>query len=208
MMPPGSSPVLRAEQMATLRQIAHDLLTGAEIGLDRAEQDAGGLEPWRAANLREMRRSRRRGRHARGPDRGLGALSRDQRRDDLARGATALGFRRAAPGARGGRAPDRRRPRPSPQRSAGPLRCTSGWLRAGHRHRRDRRPVEPLAAFLPDALERPGPPGPPLPLQGHFPPAAEALGERLMQALGFDFEHGRLDEPAPVPAAACPTTSA
>ena len=73
---PGRRPV-RAEQMATLRQIAHDLLTGAEIGdlLDRAEQDAAGLEEaWQAANLREMRRSLpARDRHARGPDRGLGA---------------------------------------------------------------------------------------------------------------------------------------
>ncbi|HEX6115193.1 MAG TPA: carboxypeptidase M32, partial [Geminicoccaceae bacterium] len=61
MMPPGGSPV-RAEQMATLRQIAHDLLTGAETGdlLDEAEQDGAGLEPWQAANLREMRRSQRR----------------------------------------------------------------------------------------------------------------------------------------------------
>ena len=41
MMPPGGNGA-RAEQMATLRQIAHELLTSAETGelLDRAEQDA------------------------------------------------------------------------------------------------------------------------------------------------------------------------
>ena len=48
--------------MATLRQIAHELLTSAETGdfLDQAEQDAAQLGPWQAANLREMRRSQRR----------------------------------------------------------------------------------------------------------------------------------------------------
>jgi carboxypeptidase Taq len=61
MMPPGGNGV-RAEQMATLRQIAHELLTSAETGdlLDEAEQDAAQLGPWQAANLREMRRSQRR----------------------------------------------------------------------------------------------------------------------------------------------------
>src|SRR5919106_8583 len=61
MMPPGGNAV-RAEQMATLRQIAHELLTSAETGelLDQAEQEAAELEHWQAANLREMRRSQRR----------------------------------------------------------------------------------------------------------------------------------------------------
>jgi carboxypeptidase Taq len=61
MMPPGGNGI-RAEQMATLRQIAHELLTSAETGdlLDEAEQDAAQLGPWQAANLREMRRSQRR----------------------------------------------------------------------------------------------------------------------------------------------------
>ena len=55
---------------------------------------------------------------------------------------------------------------------------------------------EPLAAFLPDFLERVlAHQAEPLPLEGHFPPATQkALGERLMQALGFDFDKGRLDE--------------
>jgi carboxypeptidase Taq len=61
MMPPGGNGA-RGEQMATLRQIAHELLTSAETGdlLDEAEQDAAQLGPWQAANLREMRRSQRR----------------------------------------------------------------------------------------------------------------------------------------------------
>ena len=61
MMPPGGNRA-RGEQMATLRQIAHELLIIAETGelLARAEQDAAELEPWQVANLREMRRSQRR----------------------------------------------------------------------------------------------------------------------------------------------------
>jgi carboxypeptidase Taq len=55
---------------------------------------------------------------------------------------------------------------------------------------------EPLAAFLPGFLERVlAHQSEPLPLAGHFPAATQkALGERLMQALGFDFAHGRLDQ--------------
>jgi carboxypeptidase Taq len=55
-----------------------------------------------------------------------------------------------------------------------------------------------LAAFLPGfvddalAVQRARPD--PLPPQGPFPVAAQrALGERLMEAVGFDFNHGRLD---------------
>jgi carboxypeptidase Taq len=57
MMPPGGN-AARAEQMATLRQLAHELLTAAATGdlLEEAEADAAGLDPWQAANLREMRR--------------------------------------------------------------------------------------------------------------------------------------------------------
>jgi carboxypeptidase Taq len=63
--------------------------------------------------------------------------------------------------------------------------------------------VEPLfaelAAFLPDfldgVLERQTAAGPLLPLPGPFLRRRQrALGEALMTAVGFDFEHGRLDE--------------
>ncbi|MBV9653937.1 MAG: carboxypeptidase M32, partial [Acetobacteraceae bacterium] len=50
----------RAEQIATLDVMAHELLTAPELGerLDRAEAEAAQLDPWQAANLREMRRRR------------------------------------------------------------------------------------------------------------------------------------------------------
>ena len=64
MMPAGGNGV-RADQIATLEQIAHERLTSAETGalLDQAEQAAeqegDALDAWQAANLREMRRSYR-----------------------------------------------------------------------------------------------------------------------------------------------------
>lgn len=61
MMPAGGNGA-RADQIATLEQIAHERLTSAETGdlIDAAEQAAAALDPWQAANLREMRRSYRR----------------------------------------------------------------------------------------------------------------------------------------------------
>src|SRR5213078_4265711 len=62
MMPPGGA-ASRAEQLATLRVIAHQLLSAPEIAdlLDAAEADSGALGDWQRANIREMRR---RWRHA------------------------------------------------------------------------------------------------------------------------------------------------
>src|SRR5512138_2298796 len=62
MMPPGGA-AARSEQLATLRGIAHRLLTAPEVTdlLDAADGDALVLGPWQRANLREMRR---RWRHA------------------------------------------------------------------------------------------------------------------------------------------------
>jgi len=55
-----------------------------------------------------------------------------------------------------------------------------------------------LSKFLPEflgrVLERQQSVGPPTPIEGKFPPAAQrALGRAMMDRLGFDFEHGRLD---------------
>ena len=57
-MPPGGAAV-RADQLANLQVLAHEILTNPRVGedLDRAEADATGLDDWQAANLREMRRS-------------------------------------------------------------------------------------------------------------------------------------------------------
>jgi carboxypeptidase Taq len=56
--------------------------------------------------------------------------------------------------------------------------------------------LDPLAAFLPDFLEQVlARQTKPLPLHGRFAPARQmALGRELMARMGFDFEHGRLDQ--------------
>src|ERR1700716_1354084 len=60
MMPPGGA-AARSEQLATLRGIAHQLLTAPEIAdlLEAAERETAALGRWQRANLREMRRRRR-----------------------------------------------------------------------------------------------------------------------------------------------------
>ena len=61
-MPEGGA-VARAEQLATLRAVAHQHLTAPEIGdlLSESEAERDELDEWQSANLREMRR---RWRHA------------------------------------------------------------------------------------------------------------------------------------------------
>src|SRR6478752_2295798 len=56
MMPEGASED-RADQLATLGVIAHDMIVAPDMVdlLSRAEEGKGGLDAWRAANLREMR---------------------------------------------------------------------------------------------------------------------------------------------------------
>ena len=57
MMPDGAADG-RSDQLATLKGLAHELLTACDTGdlLDRADQDSGLLDDWQRANLREMRR--------------------------------------------------------------------------------------------------------------------------------------------------------
>jgi carboxypeptidase Taq len=57
MMPSGGA-ASRAEQMATLKVLAHEQLTAPEIGdlIGAADADKGVLGAWEKANLREMRR--------------------------------------------------------------------------------------------------------------------------------------------------------
>ena len=59
MMPPGGA-APRAEQLATLKVLRHEMLTDPTLAelLDRAEQAVDTFGIWQQANLREMRRSR------------------------------------------------------------------------------------------------------------------------------------------------------
>ena len=58
MMPEGGADA-RAEQVATLGVLSHELLSAPAVGelLDRAEAEAAGLGTWQAGNLRAMRRA-------------------------------------------------------------------------------------------------------------------------------------------------------
>src|SRR3546814_15572014 len=56
-MPAGGAGA-RGEQLAALKVLRHGMLTDPRLAalLDEAEAEAAPLDPWQAANLREMRR--------------------------------------------------------------------------------------------------------------------------------------------------------
>jgi carboxypeptidase Taq len=198
MMPPGGN-AARAEQMATLRQLAHELLTGRETAelLDRAEGERTGLDAWEAANLAGMRRRQR---HASALPTDLVAA--------LVRATTAaeMVWREARPRA------DFALLRPALEEVLRLVREEAAAkaqalglepydaLLDGYEPGVTTVEIDawfaPLQGFLPDFLEQVlRRQTASLPLQGSFPKDKQkALGERLMAALGFDFTHGRLDE--------------
>ncbi len=199
LMPEGAAES-RAEQIATLRLVAHEILTAEDTAdlLDAAGEEVGD-DPWRRADLREMRR---RWVHAAALDGALvEALSRadaaceqvwrDARAgDDFAAVAPylekVLALRREAAAAKADR-----------------LGCApydallDEWEPDGRAARID--PLfDDLAAFLPDfidrAIDRQAARPPAIRPEGPFPIEAQrALCERLMAAVGFEFDHGRLD---------------
>jgi carboxypeptidase Taq len=198
MMPRGGNEA-RAEQFATLRQIAHEVLTDATTGalLGEAETQAADLDPWQRANLREMQRSYAR---AVALDPALvAALARATARAEMTwRDARAKAdFAALAPAL----AEVVRLTREEAAAKAGaldlpPYDALLDGYEPGLRAAQIDALLDPLAAFLPDFLEQVLARQPaPLPIQGPFDPAAQmALGRRLMAQLGFDFERGRLDE--------------
>ena len=202
MMPKGGAEA-RGEQLAALEVACHELIVAPELPdlLAAAEEEAerDGLGPWQRANLREMRRVWR---HATALDAELvAALARASQRSEMV-------WREA-------------RPANDFKATLAPLGTLLGLVReaaAAKAEALGRSPYEALldewepdasvagieaifesyAAFLPDFLERvlshQARRGPRPEFAGPFPRAAqEALGRRLMAAVGFDFDHGRLD---------------
>jgi carboxypeptidase Taq len=200
MMPPGGNGV-RAEQMATLRETVHGLLTSPETGelLDRAEQPSGELDPWQAANLCEMRRSHL---HATAvPADLVTALVRATTTAEMTwrEARKRSDFAMLRPGLE--EVVRLTREEASAKAEAfgsSPHDALLDGYEPGTTTADIDALFEPLAAFLPEVLERVlERQTEPLPLDGHFPAAGQKLlGERLMSALGFDFERGRLDESA------------
>ena len=201
MMPPGGA-AARAEQLATLTLIRHELLADPATAdlLDAAEQaGTGGRSGWRAANLHHMRREWR---HATAVPADLTAafshatsaceLAWRRARDDRDFAAVApllaevLRLVREIAAAK------------AAAFGCGPYDALLDAYDAGARIADIETIFADLEAFLPGFLERtlahqaarPAP----LPLDGPFPVAAQRnIAERLMAALGFEAEHGRLD---------------
>ena len=200
MMPDGASDD-RADQLATLNVIAHEIMIAPDMPdlLARAEEGRAGLDPWRAANLREMR-------HAWLHKSALPADLVEAR--TRATSACEMAWREAR------KAADFRALLPtfrdvvSITRRIGEAKATALGLslydalldeyEPGGRSQRIDALFGELKAFLPGLLqqvmERQRTAGEPLPLDGPFAVEAQRkLGEGLIRTIGFDFTHGRLD---------------
>ncbi|MFL5265514.1 MAG: carboxypeptidase M32 [Stellaceae bacterium] len=200
MMPAGGA-AARAEQLATLRLVAHQHLTTPEIDglLNEAEAGAGTLDEWQRANMREIRR-----RHAHAlavPGDLVEAVSRAcsecelvWRKARLESDFTAvlpglervLGLYREVASVKADRL------------GTSPYEALLDEYEPGGSVAVIDRLFNEVASFLPDLLEAvlsrqaalPTPPAP----AGPFPIEAQRRAAvMLMERLGFDFAHGRLD---------------
>jgi carboxypeptidase Taq len=198
-MPTGAAPA-RAEQTAALRVISHEILTQPDTDDLLAGAEAQNeLDAWQRANVREMRR---RWLHATAlPPELVEALTK-------ACSASEMAWRKARPAA------DFALVKPHLQKvlalvreaaaakaerlGTGPYEALLDEFEPGGTTAAIDVLFDDLATMLPGliegALARQAALGPPLPLEGRFPVETQRkLGVELMQRLGFDFEHGRLD---------------
>lgn len=199
MMPKGAA-ASRAESLALLAVMRHDMTTDPAIGdlLDAAD-GAGGLGEWERANLREMRRvftldTALPADLVAASSRATSACEmawRQARADSDFAGllpslSEVLSLQRQIGAAKGEKL------------GLDPYDALLNDYEPGGRAARIEPLFEDLAAFLPGFTEdvlavqsrRPADP----PLEGPFPVETQrSLGLRLMAALGYDFERGRLD---------------
>lgn len=203
MMPPGGA-AGRAGQIATLRVIAHQLLAAPDSAdlLAAAEAGAGSLETWQRANLREMRR---RWRHAAAvPDDLVEALSRARSESEEVwrQARPADDFAAALPGLeRVLRLTREVAAAKADALGTSPYEALLDQYEPGGTIALIDRLFDELAGFLPGLLDaalarqatRNAPPEP----RGPFPIADQRRAAiLLMQRIGFDFAHGRVDESA------------
>jgi carboxypeptidase Taq len=200
MMPDGASED-RADQLATLGVIGHEMMTAPDMAelLARAEDGKGSLDPWRAANLREMR-------HAWIHENALPSDLVEAR--TRAASACEMAWREAKKNA------DFKALLPTLTevvtitKRIGEAKAAALGLslydalldeyEPGGRSRRIDALFGELEAFLPamlqQVMENQKRAGEPLPLDGPFPIEAQRqLGLEMARTLGFDFHHGRLD---------------
>jgi carboxypeptidase Taq len=200
MMPKGAAGD-RADEMAALRGMAHELLVGGDTAdlLVAAEQQTSDLDEWQQANLREMRRRLTRASalsrelveaNAKAVSRATIAWREARAKNDFALLAPALAevvaFQRDIGQARGGTL------------GLAPYDALLDYFDPGLRQDAVDAIFAPLATRLPELLERvcarqarlPDA----LPLAGPFSTADQTrLGATVLRAIGFDFERGRLD---------------
>jgi carboxypeptidase Taq len=200
LMPAGGADA-RSEQLAAISVTCHQMMTDPQMAelFEGAEAKRDQLDGWQAANLQEMRRQWL---HATAvPERLVEQLSRATNRCELA-------WRKARP------ASDFQQVKPYLQevleltREAGQAKAEALNLNVydalldqfepGFRAERIDAIFGRLAQWLPETLPRvleaQRAQEPPRRPEGPFPQARqEELGRRLMQAVGFDFHHGRLD---------------
>jgi carboxypeptidase Taq len=199
-MPQGSADG-RSDQLATLKGIAHELLTARATGdlLDQANQDSDSLDDWQRANLREMRRIFL---HAAAVPADLVETSsravsraemvwREARQNGdfallLPHLSQVLSLQQQIGQAKGealGLSPyDALLDSYDPGLREAAIDLLFAEIGAG------------LPDLIQDAQERQKSLPAPQPLNGPFPIADQKrIGERLMKAAGFDFNHGRLD---------------
>ena len=200
MMPDGGSEA-RAEQVAALDVVCHGILADPATGdlLTGAEAASGELDPWQKANLAEMRRLQV---HATAVEpRLVEALARAVgRAEALWRKARAesdfpmvkpalaelLGLVREVAVAKAAKL------------GTLPYEALIDEFEPGLTIPEIDRVFDGLASFLPDlrteALARQAKRPAPIQPQGPFPlPQQQALARKLMEIVGFVFDHGRLD---------------
>lgn len=197
-MPTGGADA-RAEQMATIEGIRHDRLTDERVGRWLAEADEERLDDWQRANLREMRRSHR---HAESVP---SDLIREFRRRRSACEAT---WRQARPDDDFERVAPRLQKVVEAAREIAQIKAEAFGVEPydalldrfepGMTSARIDEVFGDLEDFLPgfidEVVDRQSRRSDPVEPQGRFEVAdQEDFAEGLMEAWGFDFDHGRLD---------------
>jgi carboxypeptidase Taq len=200
MMPDGASDD-RADQLAALGVIGHEMMTAPDMAelLSRAEEGRAGLDPWRAANLREMRHAWI---HANAlPSELVEARTRASSACEMAwRGAKKnADFKALLPTLTEVVTITRRVGEAKAAALGLPLYdALLDEYEPGGRSARIDTLFGELKSFLPallqQVMEAQRRAGEALPLDGPFPVEAQRLlGVEMTKTLGFDFHHGRLD---------------
>ncbi|MEE8394245.1 MAG: carboxypeptidase M32 [Rhodospirillales bacterium] len=199
MMPDGGASA-RSAQIAELKALSHSIITDPLVGdlLDGAESQ-NGLGPWQAANLREMRRIRA---HSTALDENLVvALARDGMAcETVWRTAREDGdFKAVLPAFEGLLGLVREKARAKAEKlGLEPYDALLDAYEPGGRAAFIAPLFAGLEAFVPSflarVLEKQAATPKPLKPRGPFPQDKQRrLGMELMEAIGFDFDHGRLD---------------